>query len=171
LEWDYASSASQFIVELWSAQTGWIRAATIGANTKAYDLNGLKPSTDYQAAIRAVSPTAELSEHSNIIVFTTSGGIPASPNDLHRGEVGTNWFDIVWNDNANNETKQEVWVKPEGGSFQLSENVPANTKKATIEYEKIGGSRLRSNVLYTVRVYSVNGYGKSNYDEVQIRTR
>jgi hypothetical protein len=171
LEWNFYSSAANFIIEKWSASQGWHRLATIGGNLKAYDATGLSPSTQYQFAIRAIMPSGELSEPSNVIVVQTSSGTPASPNDLHRGETGRDWFDIIWNDNANNETHYKVLVKPEGGSFNLSENVPADTRKARIEYVKQGGSRLKPNTLYTIRVLATNGYGDSAYDEVQIRTK
>ena len=79
-------------------------------------------------------------------------GVPAAPTGLTASASGTA-ADLLWTDNATNETSQSVWLAQGGGAFSKVGDVGANVKSARI-------SALPSGI-YRVYIVANNSAGSS----------
>jgi hypothetical protein len=81
------------------------------------------------------------------------------PTNVHVAGVAATSFRLFWQDNATNEKRYEIWIKRGNGSFRLAKTVRANGTAALIKYQSQGGSALKPNTEYTVKVRAINRAG------------
>ena len=95
-----------------------------------------------------------------------SPGIPAAPSNLSTSAAGPNQINLVWTDNANNETgfKVERSLNASSGFTEIANNLPINTTTFT------DTTGLEPNTTYFYRVRAFNTLGNSNYSNIAAAT-
>jgi len=136
----------------------WMLGGTSGANKTSFTVKGLEEKTSYQFKVVAFNDSGD-SASSNIAKATTlSLKIPA-PTNLKASGVQKTSFKLAWSSSGANVDRFEVWVKVDG-SWKRSEDVPGNRKNATIDYEAMGGSRLKAGKTYQVKMRTIDNAGR-----------
>ncbi|MBV8517951.1 MAG: PKD domain-containing protein [Acidobacteria bacterium] len=80
---------------------------------------------DDQLAARWLYPNGNVSDPPPAVT------LPAAPTSL-TANAGSNYADLAWNDNANNETGESIYIAVGSGSFQKVGDVSANTTSARV---------------------------------------
>ncbi len=156
LSWsDHSSDETGFKIERKTGSGSFSQIATVGANVKTYNNTGLTANTSYTYRVRAYNSVGN-SSYSNESSATTSDTAPGAPSSLAAAAVGTSQINLVWNDNAGNETGFKIERKTGSGSFSQIATVGANVKT----YNNTG---LTANTSYTYRVRAYNSVGDSSY--------
>ena len=110
LTWrDNSNNESGF--HIWRYDLSWSQIAVLGANRTSYSDTGLSASATYRYAVRAYD-SAGTSNWSNIVSeVTLSGGItiPIAPSSLTAGAVSSSQINLIWQDNAANESGFHIW--------------------------------------------------------------
>jgi hypothetical protein len=158
LSWsDNASSETGFRIERSSNGTSFTEINTVGTNVATYADTGLSASTQYWYRVRAYNGPG-LSDYSNQTSATTLAppSPPPAPTNLNATAVSSSQVNLVWSDNASNETGFRIERSPDGTSFTEISTVGANVTT----YNDAG---LSASSQYWYRVRAYNGSGPSGY--------
>ncbi len=153
----------------------WALVGTADANATRFRITNLTPATTYQFVVRAAGSEG-LSELSNIATITTQVEVPPPPppapaptNPFTRvsvSDVGRTSFRFNWRFNGPTPNRFEVYIEARG-TWQRSENVPADRTSALIEFERSGGPRLRAGESYRVKIRAIDPSGRaSDWSEI-----
>jgi hypothetical protein len=117
LTWaDNADNESGYIVERSLDGVDWIEVGTADSNATSYvDSSGVAPSTTYLYRVRATNAGGD-SDYSNVDDATTPTmpTIPAAPSNLIATAASASQINLLWNDNADNETGFVIERSPNG---------------------------------------------------------
>jgi len=158
LSWtDTASSETGFRIERSSDGTSFTEINTVGTNVTTYADTGLSASTQYWYRVRAYNGSG-LSDYSNQTSATTLAppSPPPAPTNLNATSVSSSQVNLVWSDNASNETGFRIERSADGTSFTEISTVGANVTT----YADTG---LSASSQYWYRVRAYNGSGPSGY--------
>ena len=158
LTWtDNADNEDGFRIERKEGTDSYVEIATPGANTESYSDAGLNPSTTYTYRVVAYNADGD-SPWSNEASATTDAlpNPPAAPTDLVATAAGTEQIDLIWADNADNETGFKIERKTGTDAFAEIATVAADV----VSYSDAG---LMASTTYTYRVVAYNGDGNSSY--------
>ncbi|HTF26004.1 MAG TPA: fibronectin type III domain-containing protein [Candidatus Limnocylindria bacterium] len=137
-------------------------AAPTGTGTTYVD-TGLSPSTSYSYEIIAADAAGNQSLPSNLGTATTLAGPPAIPSNLTATAAGATQINLLWTNNATNQTGFKVERSPDNVTFtQIA------TTGATIT--TYSDSPLAPVTLYYYRVRATNGSGDSTYSNLASST-
>ncbi len=149
----------------------WALVGTADANATRFRITNLTPATTYQFVVRAAGSEG-LSELSNIATISTQVEVPPPPaptNPFTRvsvSDVGRTSFRFNWRFNGPTPNRFEVYIEARG-TWQRSENVPADRTSALIEFERSGGPRLRAGESYRVKIRAIDPSGRaSDWSEI-----
>lgn len=149
----------------------WALVGTADANATRFRITNLTPATTYQFVVRAAGSEG-LSELSNIATISTQVEVPPPPaptNPFTRvsvSDVGRTSFRFNWRFNGPTPNRFEVYIEARG-TWQRSENVPADRNSALIEFERSGGPRLRAGESYRVKIRAIDPSGRaSDWSEI-----
>ena len=126
----------------------------------SYVVNNLYEETAYQFRIRSIGDGSE-SVWTEIANGTTTSSKPDIPSDLKASDTDLDSFKLTWKTANGAISRYEVQILGDEG-WQLSENVGKNFTSAKIEYERRGGSKLKSNTQYQVRLVAISENGRSS---------
>ena len=131
------------------------------ADDPTYSDAGLAAGTTYYYVVTAVDTGGKESDNSDEALAATEGGPvgpPAAPTDLTATAVSSSQINLVWTDNANNETGFEI----------ERDSVPIDTVVANVtSYSDTG---LDPSMTYTYRVCAYNDAGDSDYSNTASAT-
>lgn len=156
-----------------SAGTGWSWSGLsntyidVAFNATVYEIAIEKSSmTNYQLPLKIGftldNTFAQLPQSSSVMATFEgndggSGTPPSAPTNLSVTTVSPNELDLVWTDNATDETGYKIERSPAGvGSFQLIETTGANATS-------FSDTGLSAATGYVYRVYAYNASGNSSY--------
>jgi hypothetical protein len=88
---------------------------------------------------------------------------PAAPSTLVATTQSTSAIGLTWDDNASDETSQEVWMSEDGGAYTLHDTLSANTETLTV-------SGLDPATLYAFKIRAVRGSYQSTYSNIASAT-
>ena len=129
--------------------------ATLAANVTAYPSAGLNPATAYYYRVTAFNATGE-SAPSNVASATTLDVPPAAVSGLTATAVSSNRVNLIWTDNANNESGFLISRSTDGVNFAPLATVGANATG----YSDTG---LAASTTYYYLVRATNSAGYSAY--------
>ena len=162
LSWtDNANDETGFDLESSTDGTNFAKITDLGANTTTYSHTGLNASTKYYYRIRAKN-SAGSSPYSNVADATTQAPpvtIPQPPSALAASAVSSNQINLIWTDNAKDETGFEVERSADGTNFTKIADVAANATS----YSNTG---LNSSAKYYYRIRAKNSAGSSAYSNI-----
>jgi hypothetical protein len=174
------ASLSEFEVQVRQAGGEWKTSENVPADRRNATIEyqwrdgpRLAPGS-YEVRMRAKGTFSNASAWSDTLAVQLEAPIPNAPSQLRVEASGRNYVVLNWQDNSAGsraETRFEVWVSRDGRNFSLSENVPANTERARIDFEKQGGPTLRSNTRYWFRVIAVNDWGSRENQDGPVDTK
>jgi uncharacterized protein YkwD len=104
--------------------------------------------------------TSWLNEIAALPVTTMAGTKPVSPSGLTGQYDGQGSVKLNWQDNATDETKQQVWMSRDGSSYSKITDLASNVTA----YVHTLSSALSGTLYYTVR--AINAYGVSGFSPV-----
>ncbi len=149
----------------------WALVGTADANATRFRITNLTPATTYQFVVRAAGSEG-LSELSNIATISTQVEVPPPPaptNPFIRvsvSDVGRTSFRFNWRFNGPTPNRFEVYIEARG-TWQRSEDVPADRTSALIEFERSRGPRLRAGESYRVKIRAIDPSGRaSDWSEI-----
>ncbi|MCX5697261.1 MAG: fibronectin type III domain-containing protein [Candidatus Omnitrophica bacterium] len=155
LSWkDNAKNETGFKIERsLSANSGFTRIASVGANVTTYNNTGLKSGTAYNYRVRAYNSSGNTA----YIATNTTTLTVAAPTNLTASAVSTNQIKLSWKDNANNESgfKIERSLKASSGFTRIA-SVGANVTT----YNNAG---LNPGTTYYYRVCAYDSSANSAY--------
>ena len=161
LSWlDVATDETGFEVEQSTDGTKFVKVGDLPANTISYQDKSLKPATKYWYRVRSKNASGA-SAYSNVANATTLViiTIPKAPTALVAAAASATQINLVWADNATDETGFELERSTDALSFikiaDLGPNVTA--------YQHTG---LAPATRYWYRVLAKNSAGKSGYSNV-----
>ncbi len=169
LAWtDNSSDETGFKVERssTSSTSGFSLVATVGAHTASYtDSTGLAASTTYWYRVYAYN-SAGNSSYTNVASAATqsASSVPAAPTLLNATATSSSSIQLVWTDNANNETAYYV--------ERASTCVSAFSQIASLSADAQGyeNTGLSASTSYCYRVRAYNGNGYSGYSNTSSAT-
>ncbi|MEM7048297.1 MAG: fibronectin type III domain-containing protein [Acidobacteriota bacterium] len=86
--------------------------------------------------------------------------VPTAPTDLTAAALSSTTVELLWQDNADNETSYRIEQRTEGGGFvQIVNSLPANSEAFIV-------TGLTPLTLYDFRVRARNGGGNSGYSNI-----
>lgn len=171
LEWETnADNVSYYSIEITpigqATSARFFELLRLPGNSSSCFLLNIMKGENYEVRIRAVNAHG-FSEYSNIIQFTTSGSItlaPAPPDQLKLNYASSDLVNLVWRDNAKNETGFVIEYKQQSGVFSEVTIVPSNFNSGSVE-------GLEPDTEYVFRVKAINEEGDSYYsNEVMTKT-
>ncbi|MDD5652813.1 MAG: fibronectin type III domain-containing protein, partial [Candidatus Omnitrophica bacterium] len=139
-----------------------IIATVQGADNITYQETNLSAGTTYHYKVAAHKQWID-SEFSNRAQATTQPGIPAAPTGFSGQAVNPEKIDLLWTDNAVNETGFKLERKKEGEAYNLLETLAANT-------ENHSDVNLSEGTKYYYRLRATNASGDSDSVEVNVTT-
>jgi hypothetical protein len=164
LSWtDQASNETSFFLERAtnSSFTQNLAIATLSSNATSYQDSAVAPSTTYFYRLRAYN-SAGYSAYSNVVNYATpAAALPAAPTSLNGAVVSNSRIDLIWTDNASNETSFSI-DRATNSSFTqnlVTKSVVSNTTS----YQDTG---LSASTTYYYRVRAANVDGYSGYSNV-----
>ncbi len=159
---DNSSNEDGFKIERKAGADAYAQIATVGANVTAYEDTGLSGDTEYFYRIRAYNSGGD-SAYSNEDSATTDPGPPAAPSALDLTPVSTSQIDLLWTDNAGNETGFEIERKTGAAGY---------AQIATVGEDMTGyqDSGLATDTEYYYRVRATNAIGNSDWSEASAFT-
>ncbi len=169
LTWtDSATTEEGFKIERCSGAgcSDFVQIATVGANVTTYSNTGLTASTGYSYRVRAYNMAGD-SGYSPTVSATTSAAptVPTAPTNLVATAVSKSQINLVWMDNADNETGFLI-ERCKGSTctkFAQIATVGANVTSYS-------NTRLTANTIYRYRVRANNPAGASGYSNIAAAT-
>lgn len=161
LTWtDNATTETSFVLQRsLSAGSGFVTIATLPSNINSYSNTGLNSATTYHYKVQATNSGGG-SAWSNIANATTAAGPPIAPTNLIATAAGASTINLIWTDNASNETSFVLQRSLSGSSgFATIATIAANT----ISYSNTG---LNGSTTYFYRVHASNSNGNSAWSNV-----
>ena len=158
LAWtDNAINETGYVIQRKTGPAGtWTQVATVGANVTSYASTGLSAATQYFFRVRAVNADGNSSNSAEVGV-TTLADVPAAPSALVATAISPEQINLVWVDNASNETAFAIERKVgPAGTWSLIATVGANVTS----YQHTG---LSASTQYFYRVRAANAAGNSAY--------
>ena len=131
----------------------WVTVATPGANTTSYQDTGLTPARTYYYQLIAVNSDGD--SLASDVVRATTQAVPLPPTNLSATVISASQINLVWADNATNETSYKVRRGTvSGGPYIDVATLPANTSS----FQNTG---LVSGTTYYYTIAAVNGGSES----------
>lgn len=162
LSWtDNANDEAGFELERSTDGVNFGKIQDLVANTTSFSNTGLNASAKYYYRIRAVN-SAGPSPYSNIADATTQAPpivIPRPPSSLSAAAASSTQINLIWADNANDETGFELEGSTDGMNFTKITDLAANTTT----YSHTG---LNASTKYHYRIRAKNSAGASSYSNV-----
>ncbi|MDD5194775.1 MAG: fibronectin type III domain-containing protein [Candidatus Omnitrophica bacterium] len=157
LAWqDKSNNEEGFKIERSLNQTsGFIQAASVGANITSFNNTGLNADTIYFYKVKAYNSGGD-SAYTNIANATTAQVPPAAPTNLTATTVTSTQINLAWIDKANNEAGFKIERAVAGANYTQIGTVAANI---TV-YNNTG---LNANTTYDYKVRAYNNAGNSTY--------
>ena len=162
LRWkDNSNDEGQFEISMSSdGGTAWKTIDYVKMNKTSYLVNNLDEETSYQFRIRSIGDGSQ-SVWSEIAKGTTTSSKPDIPTELKASDIDLNSFKLTWKTAKGAISRYEVQILGDEG-WQPSENVGKNFTSAKIEFERRGGSKLKPDTQYQVRLVAVSENGRSS---------
>jgi hypothetical protein len=163
LTWtDNATNETGYTVERAPDNSGvpgtYAQIASLAGNATTYQSTALDPVTTYWYRVRAFN-AGDVSGYSNAVSGTTLQR-PATPTNLQAQPISTTRIDLIWTDNATNETSYVVERAPDNagvaGTFTQIVSLPAGSTA----YSNTG---LAANTAYWYRVRALTANDASSY--------
>ncbi|MCC2668974.1 MAG: repeat-containing protein, partial [Armatimonadetes bacterium] len=153
LSWqDNSSNESGFRIERRTGSGAFALIATVGANVRAYNNNGLALDTDYGYRVRAFNAGGESAPAGPVTIATP----PAAPFNLVLGQITAAQIRLDWASSSTTETGFSVERKTEAGAFAAVGSVGADATTYT-------DTTVAANTTYTYRVRAASAAGDSEY--------
>ena len=156
LAWtDNAINETGYVIERKTGPAGtWAGIITVAANATSYQNTGLSAATQYFFRVRAVNGDGNSSNSAEVGV-TTLANVPAAPSALVATAVSPDQINLVWVNNATNQTGYGIERKVgPAGTWSLIATVGANATS----YAHTG---LSAATQYVYRVRATNAAGPS----------
>jgi hypothetical protein len=156
LTWTDNSTDEQSF-QIWRSTTGangtYTLLNTVGVDASVADDNGLAPGVQYCYKVRATG-AGPSSSFSNNSCATTPLAPPAAPSNLALAVQSGSAINLIWQDNANDESGFEVWRSTTGanGTYTKRTNRPANS-------ESYGDTGLSAGTEYCYKVLATGASG------------
>ena len=142
----------------------FVQIATVGANVASYANSGLSASTSYSYRVRAYNVVGD-SDYSNIASAETPAApaVPAAPSNLVATAVSRSQINLVWTDNATNESG--FYIERCRGTTCTNFAQIATVGVDVTAYNNTG---LSANTSYRYRVRAYNLSGASAYSNIAL---
>jgi Fibronectin type III domain len=182
LTWtDNADNETGYVVERSSDGSFWLTIAVLPANSTSYQDIGLPANTKFLYRVHALNGAApwggppnsigssglpgngSTSDASNIASASTLPPTPIAPTNLLATTIAFNEVDLVWVDNADNETGYVVQYSIDGVTWIPIAALPANATS----FQDLG---LSGATAYQYQVYAVNGVVSSSMSNSVVMT-
>jgi len=158
LSWtDNATNESGFRVELSTDGTNFTQIATTSANATTYSAVTLSASTTYYFRVRSYNDGGD-SAYSNTASATTQSPPPTAPSNLTATAVSRTQINLMWADNANNESGFKIERCTGAGCTSFAQIATVGANVTTFS-----STGLTRNKTYTYRVRAHNAGGNSGY--------
>ena len=152
---DNADNETGFKIERSSDGVNFTQVGTTGADDSTYGDSTVSPDSPYHYRVRATNAAGD-SDYSNTSSVTTPAVPPMAPAALSASAASSTWVNLVWTDNADNETGFTIERSLDGVSFAQIGATGANV--ATYSDSTVSpGSQ------YHYRVRATNAAGDSGY--------
>ena len=159
LAWaDNSSDETGFAIERSPDGLTFTPLTTVAASVTTYQNTGLAASTTYHYRVRATNAVGP-SGWSNVANATTTGTVPAAPTNLVATAGSSSQINLVWTDNAANETGFAIERSSDGITFTALATVGANVST----YANTG---LTPATRFFYRVRATNAAGPSAWSNV-----
>jgi hypothetical protein len=142
LTWDSVPTADSFKIERSTDGASWITEETVTGNQNSWIGSDYKPATDYYFRVTQIAKSGLSSKPSTTTKARTSSLSLGSPSQLGSSDRTANSFKLNFTHDGANLSEFEVQVRQPGGDWRTSENVPADRRSATIEFQYRDGPRL-----------------------------
>lgn len=163
LNWqDNSANETDFLLERSDNGVNFITLTTVGANVTTYTDFALASNTKYYYRVTARLSSSGGAATSNIANATTLQAVPATPANLKVSVISSSQLNLIWNDNATNETGYELQQSPDGTNFSPVAGA-TNLVSNTASYAATG---LTPNTLYYYRVRAFNSAGSSGFSNI-----
>jgi FtsP/CotA-like multicopper oxidase with cupredoxin domain len=166
LAWtDNASTEGGFIIERSDNGGPWNQVAQVAADSVTFIDTTVLPANTYTYQVYAFNANGN-SSPSNSVEVTTPDVAPAAPTDLTATTVLDTQVDLLWTDNANNETGFVIERSDDGGANWSPVGVPIAADVTTFSDTTVAPASS-----YMYRVYATNAVGDSAYsNEITVTT-
>ena len=162
LTWaDLSDNETGFEIERSTDSRNYGKIADVGAGTTTYSNTGLISNTQYCYRVRAKNGAGN-SGYTDPACATTQAPpvtIPRPPSNLTSAASSSSQINLVWTDNASDETGFEIERSNDGTNFAKIADVGANTTT----YSNTG---LTASTRYWYRLRAINSAGASSYTNI-----
>jgi len=159
LTWvDNATTETAYLVERAGTDAVYLEIGSVGANVTAYADTSVTAGTTFSYRVRATTGP-NFSAYSAVVTLTTPATPPAAPSGLTATAVSPTQVNLVWVDNASNETSYLVERAISGGSYTQIASLAAGTTS-------FQNTAATPGTTYNYRVRASNSGGFSAYSAV-----
>jgi regulation of enolase protein 1 (concanavalin A-like superfamily) len=155
LSWSDVADENGYIIERSTDGVSFSPLATPGANATSYSDTSAAASTQYTYRIRAMNAQGE-SVNASATATTPAQPpppLPAAPTSLVAAAISSSRIDLVWSDNAGNESGYKIERSLDGISFAPLSTVAANITN----YSDTSGLSAATQYFYRVRATNITG--------------
>ena len=167
LSWtDNANNETGYKIERSTDGVNFTLLTTVAAGATSYsDTSSLALATTYSYRVRATNSFGD-SDNSNVSSATTPATppAPAAANNLLATAISSSRIDLVWSDNATNETGYKIERSTDGANFTVIATIAANSTNYS---DTVG---LSASTKYYYAVVATNAGGDSSFSNISSAT-